>query len=185
LFQPQQTVPTDELRAHLQQSQPDYMIPAAFVVLDELPLTTSGKVDRRRLPQPNEQRPALAKDFIAPRTPIEQEVASIWEQVLKVRGVGVYDNFFDLGGHSLLATRVISRLNESLNLEMPLRAIFEHPTVAGFAIAAAQQQASTLQGEALQLLGELSEMSDEEAQRLLDAEIWSTHNDLTGTNQPD
>jgi len=150
-----------------------------------LPLTTSGKIDRRRLPQPNEERPALAKDFIAPRTPIEQEVASIWEQVLKVRGVGVYDNFFDLGGHSLLATRVISRLNESLNLEMPLRAMFEHPTVAGFAIAVAQQQASTLQGEALQLLGELSEMSDEEAQRLLDAEIWSTHNDLTGTNQPD
>jgi hypothetical protein len=185
IFPSQQTVTTDELRAHLQQSLPDYMIPSAFIVLDELPLTTSGKVDRRRLPQPNEERPALARDFVAPRTPIEQEVAGIWEQVLKVKGVGVHDNFFDLGGHSLLATRVISRVNESLSMEMPLRAMFEHPTIAGFAIAAAQQQASTLQGEALQLLGELSEMSDEEAQRLLDAEIWTTHNDLPGPNQPD
>ena len=176
VFQSQQIVPTDELRAHLQQSLPDYMIPSAFVVLDELPLTTSGKVDRRRLPQPNEDRPALAKHFVAPRTPIEQEVAGIWEQVLKVRGVGVNDNFFDLGGHSLLATRVISRVNESLHIEIPLRAMFEHPTVAGFAIAAAQHQASTLQGEALQLLGELSEMSEEEAQRLLDAEIWNAPN---------
>jgi hypothetical protein len=182
---PQQTVTIDEVRAQLQQSLPDYMIPSAFVVLDELPLSASGKVDRRRLPQPNDDRPALAENFVAPRTPIEQEVAGIWEQVLKVRGVGVYDNFFALGGHSLFATRVISRVNESLKLEMPLRAMFEHPTVAGFAVAAAQHQALARQGEALQLLGELSEMSDEEAQQLLDAEMWSTHRDLSGPDPPD
>jgi acyl carrier protein len=183
VVQPQQTVATDEWRAYLQQSLPDYMIPAAFVVLDELPLTASGKVDRRRLPQPNEERPALAKDFVAPRTPIEQEVAGIWEQVLKLKGVGVYDNFFDLGGHSLLATQVISRVNESLRIEMPLRAMFEHPTVADFAIAAAQHQAMAREGEALQLLGELSQMSDEEAQQLLDAELWTTPSDLPDPNQ--
>jgi amino acid adenylation domain-containing protein len=183
LFQPNETVATAELRVHLQQSLPDYMIPTAFIVLDELPLTASGKVDRRRLPQPDAGRPAL--DFVAPRTPIEQEVAGIWEQVLKVKGVGVYDNFFDLGGHSLLATRVISRVNESLHMELPLRSMFEHPTLAGFAIAAARHQAISLQGEALQLLDEISEMSDEEAQQLLDAEIWNAHNDLSGPNSPD
>jgi amino acid adenylation domain-containing protein len=183
LFQPNETLATAELRVHLQQSLPDYMIPTAFIVLDELPLTASGKVDRRRLPQPDAGRPAL--DFVAPRTPIEQEVAGIWEQVLKVKGVGVYDNFFDLGGHSLLATRVISRVNESLHMELPLRSMFEHPTLAGFAIAAARHQAISLQGEALQLLDEISEMSDEEAQQLLDAEIWNAHNDLSGPNSPD
>jgi hypothetical protein len=171
VFHPKQTIATDHLRAHVQQSLPDYMIPTAFVVLDELPLTASGKIDRRRLPQPNEERPELAESFVAPRTPIEQEVARIWEEVLRVRGVGVYDNFFALGGHSLLATRVISRVNESLQVEMPLRAMFEQPTVAGFAIAVAQHQAMTLQGEAIQLIRELSEMTDEEAQQLLDAEI--------------
>jgi non-ribosomal peptide synthetase component F len=185
VVQPQQTVAINEVRAHVQQSLPDYMIPSAFVVLDQLPLSTSGKVDRRRLPQPNDDRPALVENFVAPRTPIEQEVAGIWEQVLKVRKVGINDNFFALGGHSLLATRVITRVNESLQVEMPLRAMFEHPTVAGFAVATAQHQAMALQGEALQLLGELSEMSDEEAQRLLDAEIWSAHNNLPGPGQHD
>jgi len=180
VVQPGHTVAIDDLRAHVQQSLPDYMIPSSFVVLDQLPLSASGKVDRQRLPQPNDERPALTKDFVRPRTPIEQEVAGIWEQVLKVREVGVFDNFFALGGHSLLATRVITRVNESLQLELPLRAMFEHPTVAGFAIAAAQHQAMAVQGEALQLLGELAEMSDEEAQQLLDAEIWSTHNDIPG-----
>jgi AMP-binding enzyme/phosphopantetheine binding protein len=181
--QPGQIAAMEELREHLQQSLPDYMIPSAFVVLDELPLTASGKVDRRRLPPPNEQRPELSESFVAPRTPIERELAGIWEEVLKVKGVGIYDNFFALGGHSLLATRVITRVNEALLIEMPLRAMFEQPTIAGSALAAAQ--AMTLQREARQLLSELSEMSEEEAQRLLDAEIWNTHDDLPTPKQPD
>jgi acyl-coenzyme A synthetase/AMP-(fatty) acid ligase len=184
VLRPGQTVTTEELRAHVQQGLPDYMIPATFLFLDELPLTASGKVDRRRLPQPNQERPELSETFVAPRTPIEQEVARIWEEVLKVKGVGVYDNFFTLGGHSLLATRVITRVNKSLPIEMPLRAMFEQPTVAGFALAAAQRQAMTLQGPAMQLLGELSEISDEEAQRLLNAEIWHTADDTLDPNQP-
>jgi hypothetical protein len=91
--------------------------------------------------------------------------------VLKVREVGVYDDFFALGGHSLLATQVISRVKESLQIDMPLRAMFEQPTVAGFALAATQRQAITVEDEALQLLGELAKLSDEEAQQLLDAEM--------------
>ncbi len=173
VLQPEQTVVTDDLRAFVQQSLPDYMIPSAFVVLDELPLSASGKVDRRRLPQPSEERPELAESFIAPRTPIEQEVAKIWEHVLKVREVGVYDNFFALGGHSLLATQVVSRVKESLQIDMPLRVMFEQPTVAGFALAVTQHQAITVEAEAIQLLDQLAQLSDEEAQQLLDSEILS------------
>ena len=166
-----ETITIEEMRSHLQQSLPEYMIPSAFVLLDEFPLTTSGKVDRRQLPAADEGRLELGEQFVAPRTPVEQEVAHIWEQVLKVKGVGVNDNFFALGGHSLLATQVISRVNESLQIEMPLRTMFEQPTVAGLALAAAQRQAMTLEDETMQLLSKLSELSDEEAQQLLESEI--------------
>jgi len=169
VLQPDQTVTVDELRTHLRNSLPDYMIPSAFVTLEKLPLTVSGKVDRRQLPLPDEKRPALGEAYIAPRTPVEQEVVTIWEQVLKVKGVGVYDNFFALGGHSLLATQVISRVHESFQIDMPLRTIFEQPTVAGFALAVAQRQARTVQNQTIQLLDKLSQLTDEEAQELLDS----------------
>jgi hypothetical protein len=171
VLQAKQTITTNQLRTHLQQSLPDYMVLSTFVVLDKLPLTASGKIDRRQLPLPDDGRPELAENYVAPRTPLEQEVAGIWEQVLKVKDVGVHDNFFALGGHSLLATQVISRVNASLQIEMPLRTMFEHPTVAGFAIAAAQRQATIAEDETIELLGELSQLSEEEAQRLLDSEV--------------
>ena len=174
MLQAQQGVTVNELRTHLQASLPDYMIPVAFVVLDELPRTTSGKVDRRRLPEPDEGRPELAESFVAPRTPLEQEMARIWEQVLKINGVGVYDNFFALGGHSLLATQVISRVNESLQIELPLRLLFEQPTIGGFALAATQHKAIILEDETIQILDKLSQLSDEEAQQLLDSEVLTT-----------
>ena len=169
VLQPDQTITINQLRAHLQQTVPEYMIPSAFVVLDKLPLTSSGKVDRRQLPAPTDGRPELGETYVAPRTPLEQEVATIWEQVLKVNRVGVHDNFFALGGHSLLATQVISRVDESLQIEMSLRAIFEQPTVAGFALAVAQRQAIRSGEETMQLLDRLSQLSDEEAQQLLDS----------------
>ena len=169
VLRPNQTLTITEMRAHLQQSLPEFMMPASFVILDKLPLTTSGKVDRRQLPAPNEDRPELEESFVAARTPLEQEIANIWEQVLKVRGVGVHDNFFVLGGHSLLATQVISRVNELLQVEMALRDLFEQPTVAGFALVTAQRQASLTEDETRQLLGKLSELTEEEAQRLLDS----------------
>jgi amino acid adenylation domain-containing protein len=169
VLRPNQTLTVNQMRTHLQHSLPEFMIPASFVILDKLPLTTSGKVDRRQLPAPNEDRPELEEGFVAARTPLEREIANIWEQVLKVRGVGVHDNFFALGGHSLLATQVISRVNELLQVEMALRDLFEQPTVGGFALATAQRQAFQSENETRQLLGKLSELTEEEAQRLLDS----------------
>jgi amino acid adenylation domain-containing protein len=122
---------TQELRNGLKRRLPDYMIPASFVMLDEMPLTASGKVNRRALPAPETVRDMLAENFVAPRTPVEELLAKLWGDVLKVEGVGVNDDFFDLGGHSLLATQLISRVRESFAVDLPLRSLFESPTVAG------------------------------------------------------
>ncbi len=118
-----------ELRASLRERLPDYMIPSTFVMLDELPLTPNGKVDRRALPAPTLDE--VARSIVAPRTPTEEMLAQIFEDVLQVSNVGVGENFFELGGHSLLATRVVSRVRTVFRVEMALRALFEQPTVAG------------------------------------------------------
>jgi amino acid adenylation domain-containing protein len=117
------------LRAHLRQNLPDYMVPSAFVALDVLPRTPSGKLDRKALPAPAQQRAAMAA-YVAPRTPGEEVLAGIWCELLGLERVGVDDNFFELGGHSLLAMRVTARLREAFAIELPLRAVFEAPTVA-------------------------------------------------------
>jgi amino acid adenylation domain-containing protein len=122
-----------ELRNFLKQKVPDYMIPSAFVFLNALPLTPNGKVDRSKLPPPDDSRPSLEQGFVAPRSEIEEMVAQVWREVLKVEKVGVHDNFFDLGGHSLLATRVVARLRKYFNIDLSLRKLFELPTVAGLA----------------------------------------------------
>lgn len=122
-----------ELRAFLQTQLPDYMVPAVFVVLDTLPLTPNGKVDRQALPTPGQARPPLFEAFVAPRTPIEELLAGIWASVLKVESVGIHDNFFALGGHSLLAVQAMSRLRKVFQVDVPLRALFDAPTVAGLA----------------------------------------------------
>jgi amino acid adenylation domain-containing protein len=121
----------DALRAHLRQSLPEYMVPSAFVVLDRLPLTANGKVDRRALPAP--ELASADERYVAPRTPAEEVLAGIWAEVLRVERVGVEESFFELGGHSLLATRVVSRIREVFAVELPLRALFEGPTVAEMA----------------------------------------------------
>ena len=118
-----------ELRGYLQQKLPSYMLPEAFVILETLPLTPNGKVDHRVLPAPDKSRNALATEFVSPRTPTEQIVADIWADILGREQIGIYDNFFDLGGHSLLATQVISRLREAFKIDLPLRSLFENPTV--------------------------------------------------------
>ena len=129
----QEPAPTNsDLRHFLKAQLPDYMMPSAFVVLEALPLTPNGKVDRRALPQP-ELRPELEPTFVAPRTPIEEILANIWGCVLGIEQVGIDDNFFELGGHSLLATQVISRVRNTLAVELPLRSLFETPTVASLA----------------------------------------------------
>ncbi|HSF43791.1 MAG TPA: non-ribosomal peptide synthase/polyketide synthase [Thermoanaerobaculia bacterium] len=124
-------VETDPLRQSLRERLPDYMVPAAFVILPELPLTPNGKVDRKALPAPEWQR--TAKSYQAPRTPVEEVLAGIWAEILGLERVGAADHFFDLGGHSLLATRVMSRLRGAFEVEMPLRDLFEAPVLADLA----------------------------------------------------
>src|SRR6185295_14611710 len=101
--------------------------------LDSLPLTPNGKLDRKALPAPDQSRPELEDAFAAPRTPVEEILANIWTEILKVEKVGIHDNFFHLGGHSLLATQVVSRIRDALKLDLPLRALFEAPTIQGLA----------------------------------------------------
>ncbi|HEU4559040.1 MAG TPA: amino acid adenylation domain-containing protein, partial [Longimicrobium sp.] len=122
----------EALRARLRQSLPEYMVPAAFVVLERLPLTPNGKLDRKALPAPD--LASAEETYVAPRTPMEEVLAGIWAEVLRLERVGARDNFFELGGHSLLATRVVSRIRAVFGVEMPLRAVFEGPTVAGLAV---------------------------------------------------
>ncbi|HET7229673.1 MAG TPA: condensation domain-containing protein, partial [Longimicrobium sp.] len=124
-------VGTAELRAHLKGRLPDYMVPSAFVVMDALPLTPSGKVARRALPVPDYE--VSDERYVAPRTPAEEVLAGIWAEVLKLDRVGVEESFFELGGHSLLAIRVVSRVRDAFAVELPLRALFEAPTVAELA----------------------------------------------------
>jgi acyl carrier protein len=159
----------DELRSFLKQKLPDYMVPSAFVMLEALPLTPNGKVDRRSLPAPDQTRPELWEAFVAPRTPAEELLAGIWAEVLKLERVGVYDNFFDLGGHSLLAIQVVSRLRVAFQVELPLRSLFEAPTIAGLAVAIVQRQAMIKVGPEgmADVLADLESLSEEEAERLL------------------
>ena len=124
-------VDTAELRAHLRASLPDFMVPQAFAVLDGLPLTPNGKVDRAALPEPDDD--AAAQEFVAPRTEAEAVLAGVWAQVLGRARVGVHDDFFALGGHSLLAAQAMTRAAAALGVELPLRALFEAPTVAALA----------------------------------------------------
>jgi len=132
-----------ELRCFLAAKLPDYMLPSAFVFLEALPLTPNGKLDRRSLPAPDWTQLQTETVFVAPRTPVEQALAEIWVQVLGVTQVGIHDNFFELGGHSLLATRVVSQLRQVLDVELPLRSLFEAPTVAGLAQVVAATQANS------------------------------------------
>ncbi|MBN3921606.1 non-ribosomal peptide synthetase, partial [Nostoc sp. NMS4] len=130
-----------ELRQFLKAKLPDYMVPNAFVMLEEMPLTPNGKVDRRALPTPD-LHSELKDKYIAPRTPIEEMLAQIWSQVLKVEQVGIHDNFFELGGHSLLATQLVSRIRDRFKVQLPLRELFDAATIAELAqsIGKLQQQ---------------------------------------------
>ena len=158
-----------ELRDHLRRKLPDYMIPAVFVTLQALPLTAGGKIDRRSLPAPDTDRPDLAQPFVAPRTVAEDWVAKVWVEVLGVERVGVDDDFFELGGHSLRATQLVSRIRERLRVELPLRSLFQRPTVAGIVdeLAARAGGKDALEEIAL-AVREVEGLSDEEVSRLLE-----------------
>ncbi|NPC83010.1 non-ribosomal peptide synthase/polyketide synthase, partial [Pyxidicoccus fallax] len=138
-------VPADEgslnagtLRVRLQKQLPEYMVPSTFVFLEALPLTPNGKLDRKALPLPDA---GSGESFVAPSTPVQQQLASLWSDLLRVERVGADDSFFTLGGHSLLATQLVSRVRTAFSVELPLRAVFESPTLSGLA-----QRISALQG---------------------------------------
>jgi amino acid adenylation domain-containing protein len=162
---------TAELRRHLKRQLPEYMTPAAFVLLDELPLTASGKIDRRSLPAPERRRPEQEVAFTAPRTPVEERLCDIWAELLHVERVGVHDNFFELGGHSLLATQLVSRIRDAFLVELPLQVLFELPTIDGLTKAittarAAQEDSS----EVARMIEQLKQLSPEDVKLMLNTE---------------
>jgi natural product biosynthesis luciferase-like monooxygenase protein/amino acid adenylation domain-containing protein len=131
---PGQACDAGELRRHLRARLPDYMVPSSFVLLDELPLTAGGKVNREALPVPDDKSREVETSFVAPRSHVEHKLAEFWSEVLGLQSIGVEDNFFTLGGHSLRATQVISRVRSFFKVEIPIRAFFDAPTVAALAL---------------------------------------------------
>jgi amino acid adenylation domain-containing protein len=135
---PQSSATVEDLREHLGTSLPEQMLPAIFMFVDSMPLTSTGKLNRNALPKPENLTVATGSIFVAPRTPIEENLAKAWCELLALESVGVLDNFFDLGGHSLLATRVVSRIRDVFHVDLPVRALFETPTIEGLALAIVQ-----------------------------------------------
>jgi acyl carrier protein len=157
---------TTQLRSFLSNRLPSYMVPSAFVFLDRLPFTPNGKVDRKALPPPDTSTRDSKKPFTPPCTAMEKTVAEIWFQVLHVERIGVHDDFFELGGHSLLATQVVWRVRNALKIDLPLRALFEHPTVASLAVRVEEAQGACA-AEMEDLLTDLESLTDKEAVELL------------------
>jgi len=167
----------DELRAHLRARLPEHLVPAAFVALERLPLTPSGKLDRRALPAPEH---AAAEGYVAPRTPTEEVLVRIWAEVLGRERVGVNDNFFDLGGHSMLATRVAARIRSTLDGGVGVVDLFDHPTIDGLSRFLLDRQSMGVAGRTggrvaasapgpRRLLAAIDDLPDEELDRLLAA----------------
>jgi amino acid adenylation domain-containing protein len=161
-----------ELRHFLDHRLPAYMLPSAFVFLERLPLTPNAKVDRRALPPPAYDRPQMRQAYEPPRTPTEAVLVEIWGDVLKLQQVGIYDNFFEFGGHSLLATQLVSQIRRRLNVEVPLRTIFDMPTIESLGLYILEQQAEASNpAELEELITELESISDESAaSQLLEVE---------------
>jgi hypothetical protein len=169
-----------ELRSHLSGKLPDYMVPAAYVRLEGMPLTANGKLDRKALPLPEGDAYAV-RGYEAPQGELETRLAAIWADVLKMDRVGRNDNFFELGGHSLLAMQVMARIRHIFNLELAVRSIFDEPTIAGLAgelpkvqalgIKAGARMAQRRSGSAAAsreaLLAQLDDLSASELQNLL------------------
>jgi amino acid adenylation domain-containing protein len=159
---------TSALRSAVGKKLPAYMVPSKFVFLESLPLTPNGKVDRLALPAPDRSRPEWEVAAAAPRSDIEKLLAEIWAEVLAIDQVGIHDNFFDLGGHSLAASRIISRVIQSFKLDLPVRALFDAPTVAHMAEVVQQNQAR-VDGAALeQMLRLVETITEEESQLSVD-----------------
>jgi acyl-coenzyme A synthetase/AMP-(fatty) acid ligase/acyl carrier protein len=147
---------TDDLRAYLRQRLPDYMLPASFILMEEMPLTPNGKIDRKALPEPDRSRPTLTQGYVTPETEIEQLLTTIWQEVLGLDKVGRYDNFFDLGGDSISVMQVMIQVSQVLEIELPPKMLFEMPILADFAGRIEDS-----------LIAEIENLSDEEVELLL------------------
>jgi amino acid adenylation domain-containing protein len=184
------TIEARELRAHLSSQLPDYMVPAAYVRMHRMPLTANGKLDSKALPMPEGDAHAV-RGYEAPKGEIERRLVEIWADVLKVERVGRQDNFFELGGHSLLVMQVMARIRHIFDLELPVRRMFEEPTVAALAEEVQRAQALGLKGRSLTarrragsvppaasreaLLSQLDKLSTDEAQTLLKSVLDEKH----------
>lgn len=182
-----------ELRRHLKTRLPDYMIPSAFVVMDALPMTPNGKLDQRALPAFDATRSRSPQSYVAPRNELEETLVEIWAEVLKIERIGVLDDFFELGGHSLLVAQVVARVRKYIGIEIPVRSMFEEPTVAGLAADLARVRAEGAPPSATilprrsvrqtreQVEARLRELSDEEIDALLIAALANrTQGQFTG-----
>jgi len=165
-YQPEPSL--TEFRRFVQKKLPEHMVPSALVLLDALPLTPNGKVDRRALPAPEQARPDLEGGFVAPRTPVEEVLVGIWADVLNLKRIGIHDDFFDLGGHSLKAAQVRARMCDAFQLELPLRSLFEMPTIAELALTIERSRIEEEGDEDLsQILEELEQLPEEEVRKKL------------------
>lgn len=168
-LRPDQSTTAKQMRSHLRERLPEYMFPSWFVVLNSLPLTSTGKVDRKSLPAPVSENLGLEQEYVAPRNPTEEIVAAVFAEVLQTDRVGLLDNFFESGGHSLLATQLASRLREIFQVEVPLRGIFEDPTVAGVAATLLQEEGERLRVQrTAELMIKLAAVSDDQAESMLE-----------------
>jgi acyl carrier protein len=165
---PRSTISVNDLRSYVQIKLPDYMVPARFIFLDALPVSPNGKIDRKALPVPGRSRPELDTPFVASRTPLEEDLAQIWGEVLELDQIGIRDKFLDLGGNSLAATQIISRVIARFQIEIPLRSLFESPTVAEMAMVISRSEIKKVaENELAKILDELESLGEEEARRLV------------------
>jgi acyl carrier protein len=140
-----------QLRSYLLGRLPDFMVPSSVVLLEQIPLSPNGKLDRTALPAPEQTGPA-APTYVAPRTPVEETLVEIWQDVLRRNRVGIEDNLFEIGGHSLLATQIAVRIREAMQIDLPLSALYAAPTVAALAVAVVQRQADMADAATLEEL---------------------------------
>jgi len=164
----QQVPDVNELRGFLANSLPEYMIPSTFMTLETLPLAPNGKINHRALPAPDFTRPELENPFVQPQTLIQKKLAKIWVEVLGIDRVGINDSFLELGGNSLLATQIISRVITDFRVVLPLRLLFETPTVADMAKVILENLVrETAKAEIDRELEEIERLSEAEAESRL------------------
>jgi len=167
----------EDLRAFAGQSLPSYMVPSAFVLLEELPLLPNGKIDRAALPKVGDDRPLLAEEFQSPRNEIEEKLTSIWQEVMGLHRIGINDNFFALGGHSLMASQVVARVRDTFRIELPLSQAFESPSISELSLVIEQlikrspdkpaPHAPRSESERRELLSKIDQLSEAEIDSLL------------------